>query len=221
MGKISYDKVIKNKELQIYIRQGNDVLGALGYTDHSIAHVSKVAETAGRILKKLGYDDHLIELAKIAGLMHDIGNCVNRTDHSHSGALMAFYLLQKWNADPEDIAIIITAIGQHDEATGTAVDPVSAAVILADKCDVRRNRVRNPVINTFDKHDKVNYAAESSKLTIDTEKKTIILDIKLDESICTIMDYFEIFLQRMIMCKRAGEVLGLQFKAKVNGHKIC
>lgn len=221
MKDITYKAVTKDKELLTYINQGNAVLGAMGYTDHSTIHGAKVAETAGRILKKLGYDDHLVELAKIAGFMHDIGNCVNRADHAHSGALMAFSLLRDWGADPKDIGIIITAIGQHDESTGTAVGPVSAALILADKTDVRRNRVRNTSIETFDKHDQVNYAARSSKLSINMEKKTIVLEIELDEAICSIMDYFEIFLQRMIMCKRAAQVLGLQFKAKANGHKIC
>lgn len=209
------------KELNIYIEKGNEVLGVLGYTEHSRKHAAKVAVTAGKILKKLGYDEHTVELTRIAGYMHDLGNSINRIDHAHSGALMAFQFLRGWGAPPNDIATIITAIGQHDESSGTAVDPVSAALILADKTDVRRNRVRNPIKETFDKHDRVNYAAISSKLKIDAAKKVITLEIELDESICSMIDYFEIFLQRMLMCKRAAELLGLRFKMTANGNKIC
>ena len=153
--------------------------------------------------------------------MHDMGNCVNRVDHAHSSALMAFQLLREWKVPDEDIAAIVSAIGQHDEKTGTAVDAVSAALILADKTDVRRNRVRNPIKETFDIHDRVNYAAVASSLQVNVEKKVILLEIELDEEICSILDYFEIFLQRMLMCKRAAEILGLKFKMKANGNKIC
>ena len=153
--------------------------------------------------------------------MHDIGNCVNRVDHAHSGALLAFQILRGLGMPPGEVASVVSAIGQHDEKTGTAVDPVSAAVILADKSDVRRNRVRNRVKATFDKHDRVNYAAVAAELTVLPEKKTVQLDIELDEEICSILDYFEIFLQRMLMCKRAAEVLGLKFRMHANGHKMC
>lgn len=221
MKKFTYENVMNAKELNIYLEQGNEVLGVLGYTEHSRRHAAKVAVTAGKILKKLGYDEHTVELARIAGYMHDLGNCINRVDHAHTGALMAFQFLRHWGAPPEDIAVIITAIGQHDEDSGTAVDPVSAALILADKTDVRRNRVRNQVRETFDKHDQVNYAALSSKLKIDAAKKVVTLEIELDETICSMMDYFEIFLQRMLMCKRAAERLGLRFKMTANGNKIC
>ncbi len=221
MKKLTYENIAHAKELTIYLEQGNNVLGVLGYTEHARKHAAKVAVTAGKLLKKLGYDDHTVELTRIAGYMHDLGNCVNRIDHAHTGALMAFQFLRDWGAPPEDIATIITAIGQHDENSGTAVDPVSAALILADKTDVRRNRVRNQVRETFDKHDRVNYAALSSKLKIDVHKKTITLAIELDETICSLMDYFEIFMQRMLMCKRAAELLGLRFKMTANGNKIC
>ena len=156
----------------------------------------------------------------MAGYLHDIGNSINREDHAHTGALMAFQLLREMNMSPADIAIIITAIGNHDEKSGAAVDPVSAAIILADKTDVRRNRVRNKIKATFDKHDRVNYAAAASSLEINIEKKQITLNIELDEQICSIMDYFEIFLQRMLMCRRAAEILGLKFKVMANGHKV-
>lgn len=221
MKKLTYENITHAKELSIYLEQGNKVLDALGYSDHSQKHTAKVAVTAGRILKKRGYDEHTVELARIAGYMHDIGNSINRVDHAHTGALMAFQFLRDWGAPPEDIAAIISAIGQHDERSGVAFDPISAAVILADKSDVRRNRVRNKVPETFDKHDRVNYAALSSKLHIDRHKNVIRLEIELDESICSLMDYFEIFMQRMLMCKRAAEVLGLQFKMVANGNKIA
>ncbi|MDO4556845.1 MAG: HD domain-containing protein, partial [Lachnospiraceae bacterium] len=201
MDKVTYNTIKASKEIKVYINKGNDTLGVMGFTEHSTSHATKVAETAGSLLKELGYKDRLIELTKIAGYMHDIGNSINRHDHPHSGALMAFQILNKMEMDPEEIAIIVSAIGQHDEQTGTSTDPVSAALILADKTDVRRNRVRNPVISRFDKHDRVNYAAISSKLTVLKDKKVIRLTIELDEEICSLIDYFEIFLQRMLMCK--------------------
>ena len=153
--------------------------------------------------------------------MHDMGNCVNRVDHAHSSAIMAFQILRDLKIPDEDIAEIVSAIGQHDEATGMAVDAVSAALILADKTDVRRNRVRNTIKESFDKHDRVNYAAVASSLHVNVEKQVILLEIELDEGICSILDYFEIFLQRMLMCKRAAEMLGMKFKMKANGNKIC
>ena len=221
MKKLTYENIAHAKELNVYLEQGNRVLDALGYTDHSQKHTAKVAVTAGKILKKLGYDTHTVELVRIAGYMYDLGNSINRVDHAHTGALMAFQFLRDWGAPPEDIAAIISAIGQHDERSGIAFDPISAALILADKSDVRRDRVRNTVPETFDKHDRVNYAALSSKLHVDTHKKVITLNIELDESICSMTDYFEIFSQRMLMCKRSAEVLGLRFKLVANGNKIA
>lgn len=221
MSKVTYKQVKTNEEINLYIEKGNEMLRVLGYTDHSKAHAAKVAETAGMILKELNYSKEEIELVKIAGYMHDIGNCVNRNDHAHNGALMARQLLKDLGMEPKNIATVISAIGQHDEKTGTAIDVISAALILADKTDVRRNRVQNKVKAAFDIHDRVNYAAVSSKLTINMEKKVIHLEIELDEKICSIMDYFEIFLQRMTMCKRATEILGMKFKFTANGSKVC
>ena len=166
-----------------------------------------MAQTAGKILKDLGYDKKLIELSKIAGYMHDIGNSINRTDHAHSGAILAYTILKERGMDLADAICVASAIGNHDEATGTAVDTVSAALILADKTDVRRNRVRNTVITSFDAHDRVNYAVLSSVLNVNKEKKVIQMELYLDDSMCTVMDYFEIFLQRMIMCRRARKRL--------------
>ena len=220
MPKILFEEIKNNKEILTYIDKGNENLGVLGFTEHSRAHAMKVAKTAGKILEKLGYSKDEINLCQIAGYMHDIGNAVNRNDHAHNGALMAFQILSRLEMDPKDIACVIAAVGNHDEKTGSAVDPVSAAVILADKTDVRRNRVRNSDLAAFDIHDRVNYAAVSSKLTIHPDKKEIRLDIELDDEICSILDYFEIFLERMIMCRRAAELLGMKFKLTANGSKM-
>ena len=216
-----YREVRKNKEINMLINKGNSVLEVLGFTDHSVQHDARVAARAGRILKSLGYDKHDIELARVAGYMHDIGNCINRNDHAHSGAILVYDILKGLDLPLEDILTIVSAIGHHDEKTGTAVDPVSAALILADKTDVRRSRVQNPVKETFDIHDRVNYAVLSSKLEIIDDKKTLRVKLELDDNICSLMDYFEIFLERMIMCKRASEVLGCKFKLVANGSKLC
>ena len=221
MEQVTFKDIKKSKEVNAYIYKGNSTLGVLGYTDHSAEHAVKVSSKAGKILECLGYSGHTVELAKIAGYMHDIGNCVNRLDHPHSGALMAHQILRDMKMDYEDIAVIINAIGMHDEKSGGAVDTVSAALILADKTDVRRDRVRNQNKAAFDKHDRVNYAVVSSSLDIQKEKKVIKLDLQLDENICSMMDYFEIFLQRMLMCRRAASVLGTTFKLNANGNKIC
>ena len=221
MEQVTFKDIKKSNEVKAYIYKGNSTLGVLGYTDHSAEHAVKVSSMAGKILECLGYGGHTVELAKIAGYMHDIGNCVNRLDHPHSGALMAHQILRDMKMDYEDIAVIINAIGMHDEKSGGAVDTVSAALILADKTDVRRDRVRNQNKAAFDKHDRVNYAVVSSSLDIQKEKKVIKLDLQLDENICSMMDYFEIFLQRMLMCRRAASVLGTTFKLNANGNKIC
>ena len=221
MEQVTFKDIKKSKEVNAYIYKGNSTLGVLGYTDHSAEHAVKVSSMAGKILECLGYGGHTVELAKIAGYMHDIGNCVNRLDHPHSGALMAHQILRDMKMDYEDIAVIINAIGMHDEKSGGAVDTVSAALILADKTDVRRDRVRNQNKAAFDKHDRVNYAVVSSSLDIQKEKKVIKLDLQLDENICSMMDYFEIFLQRMLMCRRAASVRGTTFKLNANGNKIC
>ena len=218
---ITFNEIKKNEMINHYIDRANFVTGAMGYTEHSRAHAALVAETAGSILRKLNYSKREIELVKIAGYMHDIGNTVNRNAHAHNGAIMAFQILTNMGMHYKDVSVICSAIGQHDEKTGTAIDPISAALILADKTDVRRNRVCTKKKSDFDIHDRVNYAVTGSNLTINTHKNTIQLDLTLDYNICTVMDYFEIFLGRMIMCKRASEVLGLKFRAKANGTKIC
>ena len=217
---VTFEAIQGNAEIRTYIEKGNANLGVLGFTKHSVGHAMKVSKTAGEILMQLGYSEREVELARIAGYMHDMGNCINRTDHAHTGAIMAMMILRDLGMDPAEIAVVITAIGNHDEKTGTAVDAVSAAVILADKTDVRRNRVRGRDRAKFDIHDRVNYAAISSVLHMDREKRQITLDIQLDDEICSVLDYFEIFLERMLMCRRAAEMLGCSFKLKANGSKV-
>lgn len=217
---VTFEAIQGNAEIRTYIEKGNANLGVLGFTKHSVGHAMKVSKTAGEILTELGYSDREVELARIAGYMHDMGNCINRTDHAHTGAIMAMTILRDLGMDPAEISVVITAIGNHDEKTGTAVDAVSAAVILADKTDVRRNRVRGRDRTKFDIHDRVNYAAISSVLHMDREKRQITLDIQLDDEICSVLDYFEIFLERMLMCRRAAEMLGCSFKLKANGSKV-
>ena len=218
---MTYREIKKNKEINAYIKKGNDNLGVLGYTDHSQVHCSLVAERAALILEKFGYGEHETELAKIAGYMHDIGNSINRRHHAEYGALLANELLRQTDMSLEDRVTVVSAIANHDESTGGAVDIISAALVIADKTDVRRNRVQNPVIANFDIHDRVNYAALSSSLEFKTEKKIIQMNLELDDSMCTVMDYFGIFLERMMMCRRAAEVLGWRFKLVANGSKLC
>ncbi|NLK37651.1 MAG: HD domain-containing protein [Epulopiscium sp.] len=217
---ITFEDVKNNKEFNTYIMKGNELLGALGFTEHSFAHVNKVSVTAARILRELGYEERTIELARIAGYIHDIGNMVNRVDHAQTGALMAFTILTKMGMDPEDIADVAGAIGNHDEGAGIPVSPIAAALILADKTDVRRSRVRNLDIGKFDIHDRVNYAVEKSELVIDMGNKIVRLEMKIDTKICSLMDYFEIFLVRMLMCRRAAEFLNIKFELMANGSKL-
>lgn len=218
---ITYALIKENKEINLLIEKGNQVLRELGYTEHSRKHAAKTAETAAMILKELGYGRHKVELARIAGYIHDIGNSVNRTDHAHTGAMLAYGILKEMGMPLEDVLTVTSAIGHHDESTGSPVDEVSAALILADKSDVRRNRVQNPVPARFDAHDRVNYAVLSCKMNIDKEKRTISVQIDLDDEICTVMDYFEIFLKRMVMCRKAAEKLQCRFKLSANGSKLC
>ena len=213
---VTYEDVRKSEEIRTYIKQADESLKAIGYTEHSFAHCTKVAKVAGDLLEKLGYDAHEVELARIAGFMHDIGNVVNRIDHAQSGAMMAFRILDKMGMPPEDVATVITAIGNHDEQTAAAVNAVAAALIIADKTDVRRSRVRNRSTINFDIHDRVNYAAEKSDVILEPDSKTITLDLKINTEICAVMDYFEIFTGRMLLCRKASEFLGLQFKLDIN-----
>ncbi len=192
----------------------------MGYTDHSQAHAALVANRTADILKKLGYKKSRIELAKMAGYMHDIGNAINRSHHAEYGAILAYDILKETDMDEKDRLTIVSAISHHDESTGVALDDVSAALIIADKTDVRRNRVREKPKASFDVHDRVNYAVTKSDLEILPEKKLIVLSLEIDEKICTMYEYFEIFLGRMMMCRKASEILGVKFRLQVNGNKV-
>ncbi|HPT90357.1 MAG TPA: HD domain-containing protein [Acetivibrio sp.] len=217
MGLITLEDIKNNEEVNSFLEIGDKQLAALGYTEHSYRHVGLVSKTAGEILEKLGFSDREVELAKIAGYLHDIGNAVNRVDHAHSGAILAYNILTKMGMNYGEAAEIMLAIGNHDENTGAAVSNISAALIIADKSDVHRTRVRNNDIVTFDIHDRVNYAVESSHVIIDREKNLVVLELRIDTKICPVMDYFEIFLARMTMNRRAAEFLGLKFQLIING----
>lgn len=219
--KITYDEIKKNDTINTYIKQADLNLRALGFTEHSFPHVCKVAEMAGMILEKLGYDEHQIELAKIAGYMHDIGNVVNRIDHAQSGAVMSFRILDKMGADDEDIATIVAAIGNHDESTAFPVNPVAAALIIADKSDVRESRVRDAADITSDIHDRVNYAVKEQLLTVIPEEKKIVLTLEINNDISEVMEYFEIFMGRMKLCKKAAEKLDMKFKLIINSQEMA
>lgn len=215
-----YEKIKNDPAIKAYIRRADESLLALGYTEHSFAHVTKVTEGVKYILSALDYSDRDIDIACAAAYMHDIGNLVNRVDHSQSGAIMAFRILDKMGVEPDDLATVITAIGNHDEGTGVPVNPIAAALILADKSDVRRSRVRNRDVSTFDIHDRVNYSVTNSELSIDEAKEKVTLDITIDTEYSSVMEYFEIFLGRMVLCRRAAETLGLSFKLIINGQTI-
>jgi metal-dependent HD superfamily phosphatase/phosphodiesterase len=217
---LTFEQVQNNPAIRTYIQRADESLTALGFTEHSFAHVGMVARNAAYILETLGYPQRTVEVAKIAAFLHDIGNLVNRVDHSQSGAVMAFRILDNLDCDPEEIATIVTAIGNHDEGTGLPVNAVAAALILADKSDVRRSRVRNQDPTTFDIHDRVNYSVKRSQLKINEEHTLIKLKLFVDTKYGSVMDYFEIFMQRMILCRKAAEKLGLQFKLMINEQQL-
>jgi putative nucleotidyltransferase with HDIG domain len=217
---LTYEEIKKSAAIKTYITRADESLAALGFTEHSFSHVMHVAETAGYILQTLGFDARTIELAKIAGYLHDIGNLVNRKDHSQSGAVMAWSILNDMGCDPGEMATIVTAIGNHDEGTGVPVNAVAAAMILADKSDVRRSRVRNKDISTFDIHDRVNYSVKQSVLKINEDKTLVTLNLSVDTRYGSVMDYFEIFTQRMLLCRKAAEKLGLKFTLIINEQQV-
>ena len=217
---VTYEALRRDAAVNTYITRADESLSALGFTEHSFPHVCRVAEVAGQVLNALGYDSHQIELAKIAAYLHDIGNLVNRVDHSQSGAVMAFRILDHMDMDAADVATVVTAIGNHDEGTGVPVNAVAAALILADKSDVRRNRVRNRDIATFDIHDRVNYSVERSELRILPEEKVARLELTVDTHFSSVMDFFAIFLKRMLLCRRAAERLGVTFQLTINGQQV-
>lgn len=217
---VTFDEVRSAPEIRTYITQADASLIALGFTEHSFAHVGRCAKVAGDLLADLGHDPRSVELCRIAAFMHDIGNVVNRHNHAISGATMAFCILDKMGMPPQEVAAVITAIGHHDDSTAFPVNALAAALILADKTDVRRSRVRNKDAATFDIHDRVNYAVEQSTVALDLEAKTFTLTLTINTQVCAVMDYFEIFLQRMILCRKAASYLGLTFKLVINGSTL-
>ncbi len=217
---ITFQELQKNETVNTYIRRSDESLVALGFTEHSFAHVCKVAEVAGYILQTMGFSEHDVELVKIAAYLHDIGNLINRVDHSQSGAVMAFRILDEMGMEADDLATVVTAIGNHDEGTGVPVNPIAAALILADKSDVRRTRVRNQDFTSFDIHDRVNYSVRSSAVKINEAKTLVKLKLSIDTHFSSVMDYFEIFLERMILCRKAAETLGLEFRLIINEQQI-
>ncbi len=217
---MTYEQIRQDHAIRIYIQQADATLNALGYTEHSFAHVGRVAQIAGDILKELNYDERTVELARIAGFMHDIGNVVNRSEHSQSGAVMAFRILDNMDFAPEEIAVIVSAIGNHDEGTGVPVNAVAAALILADKSDVRRSRVRNKDTVSFDIHDRVNFSVTKSELVVDETKTRVTLKLSVDTEVSSVMEYFEIFIERMLLCRQAAQKLGLQFHLHMNDQQM-
>ncbi len=217
---MTYREITENNDINTYIEKADESLATLGYTEHSFPHVTRTAQTAAMILTSLGYDEATVELAKIAGYLHDIGNLVNRVDHSQSGALIAFRILDKLGMPADDIASVVSAIGNHDEGNGVPVNPIAAALIIADKCDVRRSRVRNSDFDSFDIHDRVNYSVENSEIIISEDGNSLTLRLTIDPSISSVMDYFEIFLGRMQMSKAAAGAIGLEFRLVINGQAL-
>ena len=217
---LSYEKLKNDSEIISYVKAANDVLGAIGYTEHGLAHAVKTGTDASMILETLGYSERECELAKIAGLLHDTGNAINRTDHAQSGAFLAFELLRARSFPVEDVIAVATAIGHHDDKTAAPVTPVAAALILADKSDVRTTRVRNKSTVYSDIHDRVNYAVFGSKLNVKKEEKLIILELSIDTLICPVMEYFEIFLDRMVLCKKSAAFLGCDFELIINDTRL-
>lgn len=217
---VTFSDIKNSEEINCLIEKSQKQLDALGYTEHSSRHINIVSSRAARLLQDLGYDEHRVELARIAGYMHDIGNVVNRVDHAHSGAILAYEILKEMGMNIDDRTEIMMAIGNHDEATGTAVSDISAALILADKSDVHRDRVRNTNMSTFDKHDKVNYAVTNANFSLDKENRKITLDLTIDTKICPVLDYFEIFMDRTMMSKYAAKYLKVWFELVINGTKL-
>lgn len=216
---MTYQQIRQDPAVRVYIEKADDALKALGYTEHSFAHVSKVAETAGMLLENLGYPQRTVELAKIAGYLHDIGNVVNRVDHSQSGAVMAFRILDRMEFPPEEIATIVSAIGNHDEGSGVPVNPVAAALILGDKSDVRRSRVRSQADITQDIHDRVNYSVTGRELVME-DGTSLELRLTVDTQCSSVMEFFEIFMTRMNLCRKAARTLGLDFRLVINGQQL-
>ncbi len=217
---MTFDQVKQDPAVRVYIAQADAAMEALGFTEHSFAHVTKVAKTAGDILQVLDYPERTVELARIAGYLHDIGNIINRVDHSQSGAVMAFRILGRMDFPPEEIATIVSAIGNHDEGNGVPVNAVAAALIIADKSDVRRSRVRDKNTVSTDIHDRVNYSARGAEVAVDRENHVLKLSLQVDTTVSSVMEYLEIFMKCMILCGKASQKLGLRFELYINGQRL-
>ena len=217
---ITLEDVMKNEEVQAFVNASQKQLKALGYTEHSNRHIGIVSKRTGEILERLGFDQKTIELGKIAGYLHDIGNCVNRVDHAHTGAILAYNILKEMGMPADDRTEIMMAIGNHDEETGTAVSEISAALILADKSDVHRDRVVNTNMSTFDIHDRVNYAVTDAKLELNENERKVKLELIIDTEICPVLNYFQIFMDRTMMSKYAAKYLNIWFELVINGIKL-
>lgn len=217
---ITFEEIKQNKEIQSLINAAQEQLDAIGYTEHSNRHINIVANRCGEILQILGYDEHTVELGKIAGYLHDIGNAINRHDHAHSGAILAYQILKEMGMPADDRTQILMAIGNHDEETGTAVSNISAALILADKSDVHRSRVTNTNMATFDIHDRVNYAVTEAKLEVNAKERKITLKLNIDTEICPVLNYFQIFMDRTMMSKYAAKFLNIWFELIINDIKL-
>lgn len=220
MPEITVNDLKADHEISVYLSSSTQFLGRLGFTEHGQRHASIVSARAYKVLSELGYSERDCELAAIAGYMHDIANMVNRFNHGGTGAVIAYDILSRRGMPPEEIALVISAIGNHEEERGNAINHIACALILADKSDVYRSRVTNTDFAKFEIHDRVNYAAECSNLTIDKEKRTVNLEVTIDTKICPVMEYFEIFLARMIMCRRAAEFLQCRFGLIINGNRL-
>ena len=217
---MTYEQIKTNEAIRTYVKAADDSLATPGYTEHSFAPVTAVAEKTGSILETLGHSPRMVELGKIAGFLHDVGNLINRIDHSQSGAMMAFRILDHMGFPADEIALIVSAIGNHDEGTGVPVSPLAAALIIADKSDVRRSRVRNTELTNFDIHDRVNYSVTKAELKINEARSLIKLKLQIDTHVGSVMEYFEIFMERMILCRKAAEKLGLKFKLMINEQQL-
>ncbi len=217
---MNFETVKNDPDIRTYILKADEALSALGYTEHSLPHATVVAQKAGDLLQVLDYEDRAVELCRIAGFLHDIGNMVNRSEHSQSGAILAFRLLDKMGFSAEEIATVVSAIGNHDEGTGVPVNATAAALILADKSDVRRSRVRAGAEECDDIHERVNYSVTKATLAPDVKEKTVALHLTVDPKIASVMEYFEIFMERMLLCRKAAETLGLTFTLFINEQKM-
>lgn len=220
MSNITYQYIKNNADIRTYVEKADTVLGAMGYTEHSYAHVELVAKNSSMILETLGFDERTVELTKIASYMHDIGNIVNRVNHAQNGAIIAFNLLNEIKVPPSEIAQIVSAIGHHDEGSAEALNPMTCALIIADKTDVRRSRVRNTDLLSFDIHDRVNYAAEKSSISFNDDKTVLSLELVIDTNISSVVEYFQIFLARMMLCQKCAIKLNIRFECIINGMKV-